>query len=174
MADISDVFGSLNSNAPTNQMPANPQNTTPPVKNHNESFMMNANANQLNPLNDTPNLSNNQTNSNENPDNNDAIQKIQNEINKQKKINELKNELNKSKNSDSIMEKYTKKRKDVMKWITLSLVGVLALSLHDLIRYNINRYLTTNDVSQKNEHYLRILVPLIIVFLIWTLKVNSK
>jgi hypothetical protein len=72
------------------------------------------------------------------------------------------------------MEKYTKKRKDVMKWITLSLVGVLALSLHDLIRYNINRYLTTNDVSQKNEHYLRILVPLIIVFLIWTLKVNSK
>lgn len=168
MAEISDVFGSLNSNS--QQMPPPAQNTSPQVTNHNEGFMMNVNANQMNTQ---PNPNNNNSNSSEKNDTSDEIQKIQKEIIKQKKINELKEEFKKSKNT-SILDKYTKKRKDVMKWITLSLVGVLALSLHDLIRYNINRYLTTNDVSQKNEHYLRILVPLLIIFVIWSLKVQTK
>lgn len=103
------------------------------------------------------------------------IEKMQEKIDKQKKINELKEEIKKAKgNNDSIIDRYLKKKKDVIKLFGLALLILLALSMNDLIKTYLGKYLLSNDLTDKNEMYLRLSIPLTIYFVIWTLKAFSK
>jgi hypothetical protein len=103
------------------------------------------------------------------------IEKMQEKIDKQKKINELKEEIKKAKgNNDSIIDRYLKKKKDVIKLLGLALLILLALSMNDLIKTYLGKYLLSNDLTDKNEMYLRLSIPLTIYFVIWTLKAFSK
>ena len=104
-----------------------------------------------------------------------VIEKMQERIDKQKKINELKEEMKKTKtNNDSIIDRYLKKKKDVLKLFALALLILLALSMNDLIKTYLGKYLLSNDLTDKNEMYLRLSVPLTIYFVIWTMKAFSK
>lgn len=103
------------------------------------------------------------------------IEKMQEKIDKQKKINELKEEIKKAKgNNDSIIDRYLKKKKDVLKLFALALLVLLALSMNDLIKTYLGKYLLSNDLTDKNEMYLRLSIPLTIYFVIWTMKAFSK
>ena len=104
-----------------------------------------------------------------------VIEKMQERIDKQKKINELKEEMKKTKtNNDSIIDRYLKKKKDVLKLFALALLILLALSMNDLIKSYLGKYLLSNDLTDKSELYLRLSVPLTIYFIIWTMKAFSK
>ena len=104
-----------------------------------------------------------------------VIEKMQERIDKQKKINELKEEMKKTKsNNDSIIDRYLKKKKDVLKLFALALLILLALSMNDLIKTYLGKYLLSNDLTDKNEMYLRLSIPLTIYFVIWTMKAFSK
>lgn len=104
-----------------------------------------------------------------------VIEKMQERIDKQKKINELKEEMKKTKsNNDSIIDRYLKKKKDVLKLFALALLVLLALSMNDLIKTYLGKYLLSNDLTDKNEMYLRLSIPLTIYFVIWTMKAFSK
>ena len=103
-----------------------------------------------------------------------VIEKMQERIDKQKKINELKEEMKKTKNNDSIIDRYLKKKKDVLKLFALALLILLALSMNDLIKTYLGKYLLSNDLTDKNEMYLRISIPLTIYFVIWTMKAFGK
>ena len=48
------------------------------------------------------------------------------------------------------------------------------LSMNDLIKTYLGKYLLSNDLTDKNEMYLRLSVPLTIYFVIWTMKAFSK
>lgn len=102
-----------------------------------------------------------------NPETDAAIEKIQKQIIKQKKINELKKEL---KSNDSIIDKYIKRKKDMIKLFTLSLLILLALSLNDIIKVYVNKYILGNEMSGNKELYTRLGVPLSIYLVMWTLK----
>ena len=79
-----------------------------------------------------------------------VIEKMQERIDKQKKINELKEEMKKTKtNSDSIIDRYLKKKKDVLKLFALALLVLLALSMNDLIKTYLGKYLLSNDLTDK-------------------------
>ena len=104
-----------------------------------------------------------------------VIVKMQEKIDKQKKINELKEEMKKTKtNNDSIIDRYLKKKKDVLKLFALALLILLALSMNDLIKTYLGKYLLSNDLTDKSEMYLRLSVPLTIYFVIWSMKAFSK
>ena len=104
-----------------------------------------------------------------------VIEKMQERIDKQKKINELKEEMKKTKsNNDSIIDRYLKKKRDVLKLFALALLVLLALSMNDLIKTYLGKYLLGNDLTDKNEMYLRLSIPLTIYFVIWTMKAFSK
>ena len=104
-----------------------------------------------------------------------VIEKMQERIDKQKKINELKEEMKKTKsNNDSIIDRYLKKKKDVLKLFALALLVLLALSMNDLIKTYLGKYLLSNDLTDKNEMYLRLSIPLTIYFVIWTMKAFRK
>ena len=85
----------------------------------------------------------------ENPETDAAIEKIQKQIEKQKKINELKKEL--KSNNDSIIDKFIKRKKDMVKLLCLSLIILLALSMNDIIKVYLNKYILGNELTQNKE-----------------------
>ena len=104
----------------------------------------------------------------ENPETDAAIEKIQKQIEKQKKINELKKEL--KSNNDSIIDKFIKRKKDMVKLLCLSLIILLALSMNDIIKVYLNKYILGNELTQNKEFYTRVCVPLCVFLVLWTFK----
>ena len=100
--------------------------------------------------------------------------KLKTHIQNQKKINTLKEELKNSKNNDSIIDKYIKKKKDMLKLFVMVLLVLLAFCLHDVIKVYLNKYILSKDLTSKEELYLRLAIPLTIYFVIWTIKAFSK
>lgn len=167
MAELSAVFGN-NGDTGLNNAHSNNQlsNSYGNMKNDNNQYNTNANI--------YPNQQQQSQEQEGNQETDAAIEKIQNHINKQKKINELKNELKKSKDNDSIIDRYIKRKKDMAKLFTLVLLMLLALSMNDVIKTYLGKYILGNDITNRNEMYLRLAVPLTIYFLIWTMKAFSK
>ena len=77
-------------------------------------------------------------------------------------------------NNESIIDRYIKRKKDVLKLFSLALLILLALSLNDVIKTYLGKYILGNDITEKNEMYLRLAIPLTIYFVIWTIKAFSK
>jgi hypothetical protein len=71
-------------------------------------------------------------------------------------------------------DKLGSKKKDVLRIIQLSLVIVLALSLHFVIDHYLKTYMKNNDLSFERELVLRLLYPLAVVFIIWNMKAFIK
>lgn len=104
-----------------------------------------------------------------------TINKLKNNIQKQKKLNSLKQELkNTSDEPSSVSDKYVRCKKDMYKLFIMALIILLGLSMNDIIKFYLNKYLINNELTNNNEMYLRLAVPLSVLFLIWTVKALTK
>ena len=104
-----------------------------------------------------------------------TINKLKQNIQKQKTINSLKNEWKKTGDEPSSMvDRYVKSKKDVYKLFVMALLVLLALSMNDIVKYYLSKYIMNNDLTNNNELYLRISIPLSVLFLIWTMKALTK
>jgi hypothetical protein len=91
-----------------------------------------------------------------------------NELKKQQKI------VANIENQNGYFDKMAAKKKDVMRIFQLSLVIVLALSIHFIIDYYLKNYIKNNDLSFERELVLRLLYPIAILFVIWNMKAFLK
>lgn len=92
-------------------------------------------------------------------------------------INELKKQQKMIANMEQqagYFDKLGSKKKDVLRIIQLSLVIVLALSLHFVIDHYLKTYIKNNDLSFERELVLRLLYPIAVVFIIWNMKAFVK
>jgi pentapeptide MXKDX repeat protein len=104
-----------------------------------------------------------------------TINKLKNNIQKQKTLNNLKQQLKKSNDEpSSVVDKYSRSKKDVYKLFVMALLVLLALSMNDTIKYYLGKYIMNNDLTNNNELYLRVSIPLSVLLLIWTLKALTK
>ena len=104
-----------------------------------------------------------------------TINKLKNNIQKQKTLNNLKQELKKGGDeSTSMMDKYGRSKKDVSKLFLMSLLVLLGLSMNDIVKYYLAKYIMNNELTNNNELYLRLSIPLSILLLVWTIKALSK
>ena len=104
-----------------------------------------------------------------------TINKLKNNIQKQKTLNNLKQEL--KKNGDeptSMVDRYVRSKRDVAKLFVMALLVLLALSMNDIVKYYLGKYIMNNDLTNNNELNLRLSVPLSVLLLIWTMKALSK
>jgi len=168
MADLATVFGNTGDTGMNNARPGSHNsgsNTVPHVLTNN---LKNDN-NQYNHPSTQPN---NKPKNDKDVD--ETITKLKNHIENQKKINTLKEELKNSKNNDSIIDKYIRKKKDMLKLFVMVLLVLLAFCLHDVIKVYLNKYILSKDLTNKEELYLRLAIPLTIYFVIWSIKAFSK
>lgn len=91
-----------------------------------------------------------------------------NELKKQQKI------VANIESQNGYFDKLGAKRKDVMRILQLSLVIVLALSLHFIVDHYLKNYIKNNDLSFERELIIRLLYPIAVVFIIWNMKAFMK
>jgi hypothetical protein len=75
------------------------------------------------------------------------------------------------KQQSSYLDKLFSKKKDLLRIIQLSLVVVLALSLHFIIDHYLKHYIESNDLTFERELIIRLLYPISLVFILWNMKV---
>lgn len=95
-------------------------------------------------------------------------------ITMEEQVNFLKQELLKvkdKKNQTSVISKFISKKKEMFKIFVLSLVILLALSSHCLLKHYIKLYILENDLTSKKEFLFRFAYPLTIFTFIWISKV---
>ena len=62
------------------------------------------------------------------------------------------------------------KKRDMLKLVIMAMMILLALSLHSLVSFWLKEYLATNDFSFRQEIGIRLLYPLLVLFILWNLK----
>lgn len=70
----------------------------------------------------------------------------------------------------SYLDKLFSRKKDLLKITQLSLIVVLALSLHFLVDNYLKNYIKSNDFTFERELIIRLLYPLSVLFILWNLK----
>jgi hypothetical protein len=168
MAELSMVFGTNNGDDSYDASAGPPTPTNNVQSGYNNNDVVSNNNSQV--LLDNGNNGNNGNNGHNGIDN--TIEKLQTQINKQKKVNILQKEILKQSNGDdtTTIGGYVKTKKDMYKIIMIVLVVVVALLLNDTIKYYLNKYILSTDLTTKNELCIRASVILIIFLVIWTLK----
>ena len=58
----------------------------------------------------------------------------------------------------------------MVKLLCLSLIILLALSMNDIIKVYLNKYILGNELTQNKEFYTRVGVPLCVFLVLWTFK----
>ena len=87
----------------------------------------------------------------------------------------LKQELLKEKKKEkrdgaSIISKFINKKRDMMKILIYSLIILLGLSAHFVIKHYLKLHLMENDFNSRKEFLLRFSYPLTVFAIIWMLK----
>lgn len=72
------------------------------------------------------------------------------------------------------IDKLFAKKKDMLKIFQLSLIIVLAMSIHFIIDYYTRNYLKNNDLTFERELIIRMLYPVSIIFILWNMKAFIK
>lgn len=70
----------------------------------------------------------------------------------------------------SYLDKLFSRKKDLLKITQLSLIVVLALSVHFLVDNYLKNYIKNNDFTFERELIIRLLYPLSVLFILWNLK----
>ena len=180
MAELADVYPMTNDNE-YNDMGGMPNATNETQSGYNNADVMVNHNSQFNnnpTLPQTPQVQSSNSLLSSNNGNNgidNTIEKLENQIKKQKKINSLKQEMKKQNNEPtSLLDSYVKRKKDMYKIVLIAMLIVLALSTHDIIKYYLSKYIHSNDLTSRNELYIRLSVPLGVCLLIWTMKALNK
>lgn len=73
------------------------------------------------------------------------------------------------------VDQLVSKKKDVAKLILMALVILLALATHNVLDFVMRNYVIDNGLSFRQEIGLRVLYPVLIIFILWNLKaINSS
>ena len=70
---------------------------------------------------------------------------------------------------ESYWDKLSQRKKDVWKFLQSGFIILFAISVHFLIDFLLKYYLQNNDVSFERELLLRILYPIVVVFIAWNI-----
>lgn len=76
--------------------------------------------------------------------------------------------------NQSYIDKLLNKKKDLIKILLYTFIIVLALSIHYLIDYYLNQYISNNNFSMERLLFVKLLYPIVIIFIIWNLKIFIK
>lgn len=74
----------------------------------------------------------------------------------------------------SYLDKLFSKKKELSKAVQITLIILLAISIHFVIDHYMKMYINNQGLSFERELMLRLLYPLGILFLLWNMKVFSK
>lgn len=74
----------------------------------------------------------------------------------------------------SYLEALVQQRRDMLKYIVLSFVILLALACHNAIKFGFKEYILANDLSFKQELALRLGYPVAAFILLWNMRALSK
>lgn len=74
----------------------------------------------------------------------------------------------------SYLESLVQQRRDMLKYIVLSFVILLALACHTAIKFAFKEYILANDLSFKQELAVRLGYPVTALIVLWNLRALSK
>lgn len=98
----------------------------------------------------------------------DQMELLKQEINQQKVANKL--QYKESYEKNSIYDKYSKRTKDVFRFLSLSMIIIFALAMHDIVAPSLKDYIESIDVTQNRALGMRLAYPFAILILYWSLK----
>lgn len=70
----------------------------------------------------------------------------------------------------SIIDNFFKKKKEMLRFISLSLIIVFALSLHEVISFYLRDFIDNTNLTENKETLTRFGYPLMIFFIAWMMK----
>ena len=97
---------------------------------------------------------------------------LKQEIDSQKKHQQM--QYRESYEKKSLVDVIFSKKKEMIRFFSISLIVVLALSMHEIFSGFVKEYIENNDLSKNKELSLKFLYPLVIFILAWGIKVFSK
>lgn len=97
---------------------------------------------------------------------------LKQEIETQKKQQQMQYRENYEKKS--LIDAIFNKKKEMIRFFSISLIIVLALSMHEIFSEFVKEYIDSNDLSKNKEITLKFLYPISIFILAWGIKVFSK
>tara|TARA_Y100000389_G_scaffold116242_1_gene113398 strand:- start:6294 stop:6857 length:564 start_codon:yes stop_codon:yes gene_type:complete len=74
----------------------------------------------------------------------------------------------------SLIDAIFNKKKEMIRFFSIALIIVLALSMHEIFSEFIKEYIDSNDLSKNKEIALKFLYPISIFIIAWGIKVFSK
>lgn len=97
---------------------------------------------------------------------------LKQEIDTQKKQQQM--QYRESYERKSLIDAIFSKRKEMIRFFSIALIIVLALSMHEIFSEFVKEYIDSNDLSKNKEVILKLLYPITIFILAWGIKVFSK
>ena len=97
---------------------------------------------------------------------------LKQEIETQKKQQQM--QYRESYEKKSLVDAIFNKKKEMIRFFSIALIIVLALSLHEIFSELVKEYINSNDLSKNREITLKFLYPISIFILAWGIKVFSK
>jgi hypothetical protein len=79
-----------------------------------------------------------------------------------------------SSNEQGYFDKLFSKKKEFMKLLQWVLIVLLAIAIHNFIKYYMYQYLASNDFTFEREIVIRALYPIGIFFILWNLRIFGK
>jgi hypothetical protein len=100
-----------------------------------------------------------------------AINDLAKKLEQKKKVEKIKEAMtNMDDKNKGILDKYTSKSREMAKLATYSIVICLGFLLRDLITTFLDKYILSNDLTNSQENWTRIGVPVAVFLLLWSLK----
>ena len=96
------------------------------------------------------------------------------ELKKQLKLQKDLNMMIIQKDTENMYDRFLSKKKDVMKLLCLSLTVLLAISIHFVLSDLIKNYIMNNNFSENKETFVKIMYPLSVFIIVWSVKVFNK
>lgn len=97
---------------------------------------------------------------------------LKQEIETQKKQQQM--QYRESYEKKSLIDAIFNKKKEMVRFFSIALIIVLALSMHEIFSEFVKEYIDSNDLSKNKEITLKFLYPISIFILAWGIKVFSK
>lgn len=108
---------------------------------------------------------------------NDAKLKQQMDVLKQELDEHKKNQKLQYKESyerRSIYDRFVRKQREMIRFVSISLIIIFALSVHDILSSSLKTYISNMDISRNRELAMRLSYPFSIFLCSWMIKVFAR
>ena len=93
---------------------------------------------------------------------------LKQEIDQQKKVQQV--QYRESYEKKSFIDMFFKKKKEMIRFLSVSLIIIFALAMHQILSDLIGEYIDTNDMSRNKELLTKLLYPTSVLMTAWILK----